>query len=74
MGKRVKFKSRRTKANMQEAFELCVNQKRKDADGNRIKGFTFEEIMAMAPHEREHLLQTNWLRERWLATQHRRKT
>ena len=71
--KRVKFKSRRQKANMQEAFELCLNQKRKDGDGRPIEGYTFEEIMAMSPHEREHLLQTNWLRERWLATRDRRK-
>ena len=71
--KRVKFKSRRKKANMQEAFELCLNQKRKDADGDPIPGYTFEQIAAMLPHEREHLLQTNWLRERWLATRDRRK-
>lgn len=65
---KVKFKSRRQRANMQEAFELCLNQKRKDDAGNPIQGFTFEQIMAMMPHEREYLLQTNWLRDRWLAT------
>jgi hypothetical protein len=70
--KRVKFKSRRKKANMQEAFELCLNQKRKDGDGNSILGYTFEQIMAMLPHQREHLLQTNWLRDRWLAIQEER--
>ena len=69
MALKVKFKSRRKKANMEEAFQLALNQKRKDADGNSILGYTFEQIMAMLPHEREHLLQTNWLRGRWLAIQ-----
>jgi hypothetical protein len=72
MALKVKFKSRRQKANMQEAFELCLNQKRKDEAGNQIDGFRFEEIMQMLPHEREHLLQTNWLRDRWLATRDKR--
>jgi hypothetical protein len=57
---------------MQEAFELCLNQKRKDEAGNQIDGFTFEQIMQMLPQEREHLLQTNWLRDRWLATRDKR--
>jgi hypothetical protein len=71
--KRVKFKSRRKKANIQEAFELTLNQKRKDGAGNPIQGFTFEQIMQMLPHEREYLLQTNWLRDRWLATRDKRE-
>jgi hypothetical protein len=72
MALKVKFKSRRQKANMQEAFDLCLNQKRKDRAGNPIQGFTFEQIMQMLPQEREHLLQTNWLRDRWLATRDKR--
>jgi hypothetical protein len=49
-----------------------LNQKRKDEAGNQIDGFRFEEIMQMLPREREHLLQTNWLRDRWLATRDKR--
>ena len=73
MALKVKFKSRRQKANMQEAFELCLAQKRHGADGNRVDGYTFEQIMAMTPHEREYLLQGIWIHERFRATQDRRK-
>jgi hypothetical protein len=55
-------------SSLEEAFALCLNQKRKDDGRNKLPGVTVEEIMQMNPYEREHMLQTNWLRERWLAT------
>jgi hypothetical protein len=68
---------------MQEAFALCLNQKRHDAAGNRVVGYDFEQIMALRPAEREWLKQTGWLgkktegendgrTERTEANQHRR--
>ena len=49
------------KNDMQEAFDLCLHQKRHDAAGNRVVGYDFEQIMALRPAERERLKQTGWL-------------
>jgi hypothetical protein len=52
MARRVKFKARGQKTNMEEVFAICLNQKRHDANGNRVQGHTFDEIAAMTPSER----------------------
>ena len=59
-GKR-RLRSGHRKADLQEAFVLCLNQKRHDADGNRIPGYDVEEIMAMPPAQRERVKQAGWL-------------
>jgi hypothetical protein len=38
-----------------EAFALCLLQKRHDENGNRIEGHTFEQVQAMTPGERQVL-------------------
>jgi hypothetical protein len=49
------------KNDMQEAFDLCLRQRRHDAAGNRVQGHTFDEIEAMTPAERQRLKQVGWL-------------
>jgi hypothetical protein len=61
MARKVPFKARGRKSNLQEALVLCLNQKRHDSAGNRIKGSTFDEIAAMGPEEREQVRQAGWL-------------
>jgi len=61
MARKVPFKSRGRKSNLQEALVLCLNQKRRDALGNRLPGYTFDEIAAMGSVEREKVRQAGWL-------------
>jgi hypothetical protein len=61
MGRRVKFKARGRKADLDEVTALTLNQRRRDADGNRLPGHTFDEILAMTPAERERVKQVGWL-------------
>jgi hypothetical protein len=61
MGRRVKFKARGQKTDMEEVFAIALHQKRHDAAGNRVVGYDFEQIMALRPAERERLKQTGWL-------------
>ncbi len=61
MARRVKFKARGRKVDLREAFLLCINQKRHDADGNRIPGYDVEEIMAMTPADRERVRRMGWM-------------
>ena len=56
-----RLRNRRPKNDMQEALVLCLNQKRHDSAGNRIKGYTFDEIAAMGSVEREKVRQAGWL-------------
>jgi hypothetical protein len=58
------LRNRHRKSDMQEAFVLCLNQRRHDVDGNRIPGYDVEEIMAMTPAERERVRQAGWLATR----------
>jgi len=57
---KVKFRARGRKASLQECFELCLNQRRHEEAGNKIAGYTFEEILAMTAAERERVKQAGW--------------
>lgn len=61
MARKVPFKARGRKHNMEEAFVLCLNQKRHDALGNRLPGYDLDQIVAMGPGEREKVRQAGWL-------------
>jgi hypothetical protein len=61
MARRVKFKARGLKADLDDVMALTLNQRRHDADGNRIQGYSFDAILAMTPAERERLKQVGWL-------------
>jgi hypothetical protein len=61
MARRVKFKARGLKADLDEVMALALNQRRHDADGNRIQGYSFNEILAMTPAERERFKQAGGL-------------
>jgi hypothetical protein len=59
-GKR-RLRSGHRKADLQEAFALCLNQKRHDAQGKRLPGYSSDEIMEMTPAQREQVKQAGWL-------------
>jgi hypothetical protein len=72
MARRVKFKAAGRKASLQECLELALLQPRRDREGNRIEGKTFEEIQAMTPEKRRYFLDTLWLHQQWVKTQEKR--
>jgi hypothetical protein len=47
----------RSKKDWQEIFAVTLNQRRRDADGNRLPSFSLEEIAAMSTAERERVKQ-----------------
>jgi len=49
------------KNDMQEAFDLCLHQKRHDAAGNRVVGYDFNQILDMTPRQRAAVKQAGWL-------------
>jgi hypothetical protein len=51
----------RKKDALQEVFALCLNQRRHDADGKRITGYTADQIMEMGPGERAAVKRSGWL-------------
>ncbi len=60
MARKVRFKARRGKRSMEEAFWIILRQKRHDSARNKIPGFTFDEICAMTPEQREKVRQAGW--------------
>ena len=64
MARKVKFKARGQKADMDEVFRITLHQRRHDAQGNRLPGFSADAIMAMAPVQRERVKQAGWLGKR----------
>ena len=56
-----RLRNGRRKNDMQEAFAICLNQKRHDARGNRLSGYDFDEILKMGSEEREKLRAVGWL-------------
>jgi hypothetical protein len=61
MARRVKFRKRGQMADLEEAAAICLNQKRHDAEGNRLKGHSLDEILNMSAEERERVKQAGWL-------------
>jgi hypothetical protein len=54
---------------MQECYELALLQPRRDREGNKIQGYTFDEIMEMTPEQRRYFSDGVWLHQQWLKTQ-----
>ena len=40
---------------LEEVFAIVLNQRNYDTNGNRIEGFSWDEVMAMSPRERERV-------------------
>jgi len=60
MARRVKFRARGQKADMDEVFRITLHQRRHDAQGNRLPCFSADEIAAMTPAQRERVKQAGW--------------
>jgi hypothetical protein len=51
----------RSKKDWQEILTVTLNQRRRSADGNRLPGFSLEEIAAMSTAERMAVKAAGWL-------------
>ena len=63
MARRVKFKARGQKTDMEEVFAICLHQKRHDDAGNRVVGYDFEQILAMTPRQRAAVKHAAWMKK-----------
>ena len=59
-----RLRNRRHKNDLQECFAICLAQERRDALGNRLPGYDFDQIAAMGPEEREQVRQAGRLGEK----------
>jgi len=60
MAKKVRFRRLTRKVDDLEVLAICLHQKRHDEKGNRIQGFTWEQIREMTEGERQMLKARGW--------------